>query len=207
MIKLLPAEAITRLIRYEHSAELLQYRTAMAQSITFNEEEWEAFTQNLKFSTLRKKEHFVVEGSVCDQFGFILKGSVRYSYIKDGTELTGYFSFENEFTSSYKSYLRQEPSINYIQALEETTLILITYTAMQRMLGNSLLAYKMERFGRLNAEYCICCYEDRISSFVAKHPRNVIFQWWKPTNRFFSGSHSIISLTSLVLQQSPFPRS
>ena len=152
----------------EHSAELIQFRTGMAQFVTFNDEEWQAFTQYLKFSTLKKKEHFIAAGSVCNHIGFILKGSVRYYYIKDGTELTGYFSFENEFTSSYKSYLRREPCLNYIQALEETSLILISFTAMQQMLDNPLLAYKMERFGRLVAEYLICCYEERISSFIAQ---------------------------------------
>ena len=154
----------------EHSAELIQFRTALAQFVVFNEEEWQAFTQHLKFSSLKKKDHFITEGTVCDQVGFILKGSVRYYYIKDGTELTGYFSFENDFTSSYKSYLKQQPSLNYIQALEDTSLITFSYAAMQKMLDNPLLAYKMERFGRLIAEYLICCYEERISSFVAQTP-------------------------------------
>jgi CRP-like cAMP-binding protein len=154
----------------EHSAELIQFRTALAQFVVFNEEEWQAFTPHLKFSTLKKKDHFVTEGTVCDQVGFILKGAVRYYYIKDGTELTGYFSFENEFTSSYKSYLKQEPSLNYIQALEETSLVTFSHAAMQRMVDNPLLAYKMERFGRLIAEYLICCYEERISSFIAQTP-------------------------------------
>ena len=38
------------------------------------------------------------------------------------------------------------------------------------MLNNPLLAYKMERFGRLVAEHYICCYEDRISSFILQSP-------------------------------------
>ena len=38
------------------------------------------------------------------------------------------------------------------------------------MLGNPLLAYKMERFGRLVSEHYLICYEDRVSSFITKSP-------------------------------------
>lgn len=154
----------------EQSDELKQFRTAMAEYVVFTEEEWQAFKQHLEFTTLKKKDHFTTEGQVCHHLAFIVSGSFRYYYIKDGTELTSYFSFKNEFAGSYKSYLRQEPSISNIQALEETTLILISNAAMQSMLNSELLAYKMERFGRLIAEYYICCYEDRVSSFISQTP-------------------------------------
>lgn len=154
----------------EQSNELKQFRTAMEQYVVFSEEEWQAFTPHLEFTTLKKKDHFTTEGQVCHNFAFIVNGSFRYYYLKDGTELTSYFSFKNEFASSYKSYLRQEPSVSNIQALEDTKLILISYVAMQAMLNSKLLAYKMERFGRLIAEHYLCCYEDRVSSFISQTP-------------------------------------
>jgi CRP-like cAMP-binding protein len=169
----------------EHANALKQFRIAMAQFVVFTDEEWQAFIPQLKFTTLRKKEHFVTAGSVCRHFAFIVKGSVRYYYSKEGTELTGYFSFENEFTSSYKSFLRQQPSLNNVQALEEISLILISNTAMQKMLDNPVLAYKMERFGRLIAEYIICCYEERMSSFIVQSPEERYLQMMETNRQVF----------------------
>jgi len=154
----------------DKQAQLDAFRTGISQFVTFNDAEWEIFTQYLSFSTLSKKEHFAVEGKVCDYMAFITRGAVRYYHIKDGQEITGYFSFENELMSAYKSFVKRTPNVNYIQALEETELILISHYNLQQMLNHPLLALKMERFGRLIAEYYICCYEDRVTAFITQSP-------------------------------------
>jgi len=146
------------------------FRKGLEKFILFTEEEWLLFLQHLDFTTLKRKSHFSVEDKVCDHIGFIVKGSVRYYNIKNGEEISGYFCFEKEFICSYKSFLTRQPAFNYIQAMEPTELILISYQQMQLMLNHPLLAYKMERFGRLTAEYYLCCYEDRINSFITKTP-------------------------------------
>jgi CRP-like cAMP-binding protein len=154
----------------ETSAALNIFRKGLEKFVVFNEAEWIVFTQHLKFSTLKKKQNFAEYAKVCDRVGFIVTGAVRYFHVVDGQEITGYFSFENEFTSSYKSYLTGQPGISYIQALEDTRLITFTRNDMDQMLQNPLLAYKMEHFGRAIAEYYICCYEDRVTSFVTQTP-------------------------------------
>lgn len=154
----------------DSSTALLIFRKHLEKFVILNEAEWIVFTQHLTFSTLKKKQFFAEGGKVCDKASFIVSGSVRYFYVKDGEEITNYFSFENELVSSYKSYLTRQPSTTYIQALEDTRLIHITRAAMDAMLANPLLAYKMEHFGRMVAEHYLCCYEDRVAAFVTKSP-------------------------------------
>ncbi|WP_295767037.1 Crp/Fnr family transcriptional regulator [uncultured Mucilaginibacter sp.] len=146
------------------------FRVGMARFITFTDDEWQLCSQNIGYLTLKKKENFTVPERVEDRLGFIVSGSVRYFYIKDGEEVTGYFCFEKEFVSSYKSFLRIEPGINYIQALEDTEMIVVTRQQWEQLLAHPQLAYKMERFGRLLAEHYLCCYEDRIAAFVTESP-------------------------------------
>jgi len=146
------------------------FRKGISKFIEFNEAEWDLVSQHLDLKKLKKKGLFAEPGIVCNEVGFILTGSVRYFNVKDGEEITGYFSFENELVSSYRSFLTRQPSLNYIQALEDTQLVIITYKNMQVMLADPLLAYKMERFGRLVAEFYLICYEERMSSFITKTP-------------------------------------
>jgi len=146
------------------------FRKQLEKYVVFDEAEWSVFTQHLTFKPLKKKKYFTQPGIVCNDIGFIISGAVRYYHVKDGEEITGYFSFENEFVSSYKSYLTQTPALNYIQALEDTELVIISYKNMQLMLATPLLAHKIERFGRLVAEFYLICYEDRMSSFITKTP-------------------------------------
>jgi CRP-like cAMP-binding protein len=152
------------------------FREQIKKYVEFNEAEWILFTQHLAFTNLKKKHYFAEHGKACDKVGFILKGSVRYFHMNDGEEITGYFSFENEFLSSYKSYLTGQPGLVYIQALEDTRLITFTRRDMDQMLNNPMLAYKMERFGRLIAEHYLICYEDRVTAFVTQTPEERYLQ-------------------------------
>jgi CRP-like cAMP-binding protein len=152
------------------STALEIFREQLKKFIEFNEAEWILFSQHLSFAKLKKKHYFAEAGKVCNKVGFIVKGSVRYFHIKDGEDITGYFSFENEFLSSYKSYLTDSPSHVYVQALEDSLLITFTKKDMDEMLNHPMLAYKMERFGRLIAEHYLICYEDRVTAFVTQTP-------------------------------------
>jgi CRP-like cAMP-binding protein len=160
----------------EASAALSIFRKYLERFVVFNEAEWIVFTQHLSFSSLKKKHYFTEPGKVCDKVGFIVTGVVRYFHIKDGEDITGYFSFENEFVSSYKSYLTGLPGHIYVQALDDTKLITFTHRDMEQMLANPMLAYKMERFGRLVAEHYLCCYEDRVISFLTQTPEERYLQ-------------------------------
>jgi len=152
------------------------FRQQIEKYVVFNEAEWIVFQQHLNFRSLKKKQNLTQPGSVCNDISFIISGAVRYFYVKDGEEITGYFSFENEFVGSYKSFLTQLPGINYLQALEDTQLINISYQHLQQMLANPMLAYKMERFGRLIAEHYLICYEDRVASFINHTPEERYLQ-------------------------------
>lgn len=160
----------------EQAAALNTYREFLKQYVVFNEAEWILFSQHLTFSSLKKKQFYAVPDKVCDKVGFIVSGTMRYFHVKDGQDITSYFSFENELVSSYKSYLTNQPGFTYIQALEDTFLINFTRSAMEQMLANPMLAYKMERFGRLVAEHYLCCYEDRVASFITQTPEERYIQ-------------------------------
>ncbi len=146
------------------------FRTQLEKLVVFTDEEWQLFQQHLQYKTLKKKAFFIEAGQISNEVGLIISGSVRIYHVKDGEEITSYFCLDHEFVSSYKSFVTQQPSITYIQALEPTQLVVFTHTALQQMLKNEKLAYKMERFGRLIAEYLICCYEDRVADFIIKTP-------------------------------------
>jgi CRP-like cAMP-binding protein len=157
----------------DNSTALALFRKCIEKYVEFNEAEWIIFSQHLTVSILKKKHYFVTPEKVCDKVGYIADGAVRYFHIKDGQDITGYFSFENEFVSSYKSFLTGQPGFTYIQALTDTVLVTFTRKDMDQMLANPMLAYKIERFGRLVAEQYLCCYEDRMASFITNARRTL----------------------------------
>ena len=85
------------------------------------ESEW----NTLKNSFAKKEYHvdeIVTEESQIEKYlYFILKGGIRKYYLVDGKDTFRIdFRFENQFISSYASFLTQQPSRQFLQAIEET---------------------------------------------------------------------------------------
>ena len=146
------------------------FRSAVAQFVAFTDDEWEIFQSHLKVLTLNKKEYLAEVGKVCNYIGYIVSGATRCFHIKDGSIITSYFSLEGEMVTSYKSFLTSTASPHAIQCIEKTELVVFSFADLQALANHELLALKMERFGRLVAEFLIFCYEDRITSFVTLNP-------------------------------------
>ncbi|RFM26310.1 Crp/Fnr family transcriptional regulator [Deminuibacter soli] len=146
------------------------YRRVVGKFVSLTDEEWAVFTGFLTLKELGKKELFTAEGKVCTEVAFIVSGSFRLYFIKDGIEYSNYFCFEGDLISSFKSYLTQTPGHFTIDAMEPSVLLCYTYQGMQQMLAHPLIGYKMERYGRLVSEYLNCCYEDRLEGFVTQTP-------------------------------------
>ena len=149
---------------------LAKFKEKVQEFVPLSETEWQALMPLLEVSSLKKKKNFAEPGKICNHIALVIKGSIRYFHVKDGEEITGYFSFENEFASSYKSFLVREPAIHYIQTLEDTVFVTLTYAAMQQAYADNIIGHKMERFARLLAEHYLICYEDRVTSFITQTP-------------------------------------
>lgn len=144
------------------------YREKIKSLINLSDEEWYVFMEFLKIKKIKKNDCFAEEGKTCKEIGFIIKGAVRYCNVVDGKEITGYFSFENNFVTAIKSYLTEEPCLYNIKTLEDTYFVTISRRNMQAMINIPLLSCKIERFGRLLSESFNILFEDRLKSFVIK---------------------------------------
>lgn len=156
--------------------QLAQYRSQLKKFVEFTDEEWEVFCEHLYIKKVKKKGLLISGDKVCNEVCFILKGSFRFYFVKDGIEISNYFCFQNELISSYGSFLKRTPSVINIEAMQDAELLCFTHASLQVLLANEKTAFKMERFGRTIAEYLICCYEERVFSFVAQTPEERYLQ-------------------------------
>lgn len=156
--------------------QLAQYRSQLKKFVHFTDDEWEAFAAHLYLQKLKKKELLISGDKVCNEVCFILKGSFRFYFVKDGIEISNYFCFPNELISSYRSFLKRSPSIINIEAMEDADLLCFSYASLQTLLSNETTAFRMEQFGRRIAEYLICCYEERVFSFLTQNPEERYLQ-------------------------------
>lgn len=143
-------------------------------------DEKDAFVNIVKSSTLQKNEFFLKEGEVCRSIAFIEKGSLRYYYQVEDKEISKDFAFENDVVGSFASFITQEPSLFYIEALEETTIVELMYGdvlslysryPIWRNLGRLLVQDQYIRLEKREASLLKDPPEKRFSSLVEVHPK------------------------------------
>ena len=97
----------------------------------------------------KKKDTILPSGRVDNYIYFIHSGVVTMIINHDGTEICFSFSFENDYFSSYTSFLTREPSKFSLIALQDTTLERISYDSLQKAYT---LSAEHQKNGRLIAE-------------------------------------------------------
>ncbi|WP_020530435.1 Crp/Fnr family transcriptional regulator [Flexithrix dorotheae] len=100
--------------------------------------------QKSKVLTFGKGEILVKAGAYCDKSYFLAKGGARTFYLKDGRDVTDWFAFENSFISSINSFFYEVPSENYIELLEDSTLLVLSKSDIED------LCNKFHDFEKLN---------------------------------------------------------
>jgi len=80
---------------------------------------------------MRKRQYFLHEGDICKYVGFIVKGSARmFSVDQKGNEHIMRFGLEGWWMSDQESFINLTPSPYYIEMLEDSEFLIITYAGL-----------------------------------------------------------------------------
>ncbi|MGV3705409.1 MAG: Crp/Fnr family transcriptional regulator [Arcticibacter sp.] len=101
----------------------------LIQKITvLNEEQLATVISCFKSVVVKRKEQLLEHGAIANRLFFINKGCLRLYYCNnDQNIITRFMAFENTFLTSIVSFISREPSAEYIQAVETSELLVITY--------------------------------------------------------------------------------
>lgn len=98
---------------------------------------------------------------VCTKSYFIRKGLLRTYFIKDGKEVSEYFSYEEEWTNSPRSFMARKPDIYYIDAIEDTEVFSLHVNDLGYLFDRFP---EMERYARLSMGTVFGHFMERITS-------------------------------------------
>lgn len=125
-------------------------RQAIEKHVSLSNVEWMEIAPLFEHRKLPKDNYLIKPGQVCNEFSFILKGGFRiYVISSKGEEAVSWLPFEHNFISELMSFFVRSPTYEYIQALEDSELLTITYANMMELYERFP---KWEKFGRLIAE-------------------------------------------------------
>lgn len=123
---------------------------------------------HLSVKKLRKKQFLLQEGEVCANTMFVQKGMLRaYTIDENGNEHITQFAPEGWHIADLYSFFTQETSVTYIDAVEDTEVVLITKENHETLLQQSRC---YERFTRKLITDAYIALQQRFNASLSSSP-------------------------------------
>ena len=85
---------------------------------------------------VNRNKYLLCEGEVCNALYYVRQGSIRTFFInKEGVEKTSSVMVENDFGTAWTSFISRQPSLQFIEAAENTELLTISYKEFHRKIN------------------------------------------------------------------------
>lgn len=101
---------------------------------------------------LKKGEILYREGDVCKDIALVTKGLLRQFYFKNKHDVTEHFSYEGCVLMCIESLFRQEPTRLMAEALEDSTLYMLS---LEKLQGELAISWEMNTLYRKLLEYSL----------------------------------------------------
>jgi CRP-like cAMP-binding protein len=132
--------------------------------VNISEEELRLILSYYKPLKLKRNEVLLSEGDLSRRMFFVVKGCLRVYFIKeDGTEVTRRIVFENAFTTTLVGFITGQPSREFTQAVEATSLLYIERENFYSLLETIPV---WEKYYRQYLEYAYVNNTNRLMSFI-----------------------------------------
>lgn len=116
-----------------------------------------------------KNELLVTQGQSSQRIFFVRNGCLRIFFInEDGHDATRYLAFEGNFATALVSFITQDPSLEFIQALENTELLYITRTDFMHLME---IIPAWNKFYQHYLEMAYVTNTNRLMSFITMDAR------------------------------------
>jgi len=119
---------------------------SLRQYGNFSDDEITNFTGRLINKPVSKNSFLLKEGEVCNSFYFLKKGSFRHFCTnEDGNELVVKLYTQDDWILDHQSFTSQKPSINNIQAYEDSEVFEMALCDIHELIGESQSYFSLGR--------------------------------------------------------------
>ncbi len=151
--------------------------------LPIEENDWVAIKPHLSLHNLDENEQLLCPPDICNFIAFIKSGSTRSYYIDDKLNETNLLlKSENEFITDYESFISQEPSTLWIQAIEKTEVILLSKNGLQTLYDTS---FYWNKFGRIISEQIFLNSKRRTEQMLFLTPKERYLLLLQNQSHFF----------------------
>jgi len=133
----------------------------ISRFVTLSDAELEEVTNKFKSKPVKKNSYLLREGDTCKDFIFVQKGCLRLYYVKDDIEVSVWFAFQHSSAIEIYSFISENPSEYYLQAIEDSEVLYIPKTELKKLYQHQPKMQEMMR------NFWEAVLLDLISRFIA----------------------------------------
>jgi CRP-like cAMP-binding protein len=111
----------------------------------FLEEELDDIILKFKRKTVKKNNYLLRQGDICKDLVFVQKGCFRLYYLKDDIEVSVWFAFQHSSIIEIYSFISGNPSNYFIQAIEDSNVLCLSKTALDKLYQHQPKVHVMMR--------------------------------------------------------------
>ncbi|OUS00397.1 hypothetical protein A9Q86_10525 [Flavobacteriales bacterium 33_180_T64] len=180
-----------------------QIKSYFNRYVDFNDEEIDAIYSKLEEKTFQKKEFLLKENMICRHNYFILKGIVRLFYIDSkGHEKITLFAIDNWWVTNMESFIKETPSTQYLQAVEDITVLSLSKTTLEtlyiehpklerlfRIIAENMLIANLRKsdlFLQMKSKERYTFFVEHLSAFAQRVPQYMIASYLEITPEYLS---------------------
>lgn len=130
------------------------------KTLQLSNTELEAICSNFKSLHIKKGDFLLEQGSICKFEAFVLEGCFNiYTIDKKGKENSLYFAVEDWWLMDIDSFMNQTPSELNVQALEDSTILLIDKTNKDTLYDEFPMT---EKLFRMMSQKAVAAWQRRV---------------------------------------------
>jgi CRP-like cAMP-binding protein len=105
----------------------------ISQYVTLSDAEMEDLTGRFRTKLVKKGDHLLRQGDICKDLVFVEKGCLRLYYMQDDIEVSVWFAFQYTSAIEISSFISGQPSNYFIQAIEDSAVLCLPKTEINRL--------------------------------------------------------------------------
>ena len=108
-------------------------RQFLSKYVILSDVEMEDIAGRVKSKVLGKSDYLLRQGDICKDLVFVEKGCLRLYYMKDDIEVSVWFAFQHTSAIEISSFISGLPSNYFIQAIEESEVLCLPKSELNRL--------------------------------------------------------------------------
>lgn len=143
-----------------------QFIRYIVERVAMSADELTEFVGAFTLQKIKKRQFIIQPNFVATHRSYVVQGALRSFVIdRDGIEHTIQLAIDDWWISDYNSYTYQQPATMFVVAVEDSTILQITYEAEQQLKQTN---HRFETLFRIAAERTAAYHQRRIVAALTR---------------------------------------